>query len=104
MITNAPTHLGWANNRSFPPKNEAVPPVPVPGIDPIIGVATDGGDREMVGTSPDIAGSNTQLDFAARWVISRGGEYFFSPSISALKDTFAAPCHPGQLGPGRHEL
>ncbi|KAI1367925.1 hypothetical protein F5Y08DRAFT_336199 [Xylaria arbuscula] len=88
----------WANNRKFPPKTQAVPPVPTPGIDPIIGVATDGLAREMVGASPDIAGSNTELNFGARWVISRGGEYFFSPSISALKDTFAAP------RPGHHEL
>ncbi|KAK5635331.1 hypothetical protein RRF57_011043 [Xylaria bambusicola] len=93
----------WANTRTFPPKKTAVPPVPEPGIDPIIGVATDMKPRQMVGTSLDISGSNTELDFGARWVISRGGEYFFTPSIPALKNTFAAPCHPGQQH-GRPEL
>ncbi|KAI0521243.1 hypothetical protein F5B22DRAFT_662354 [Xylaria bambusicola] len=88
----------WANNRTFPPKTTTVPPVPAPGIDPIIGVATDNLPRQMVGASPDISGANTELDFSARWVISRGGEYFFTPSIPALKNTFAAPCHPGQHG------
>ncbi|KAI0869682.1 hypothetical protein GGS24DRAFT_511698 [Hypoxylon argillaceum] len=77
----------WANNNMFPPTAKAVPPVPVPGIDPIIGVGTP---REMVGASPDISASNQELDFTAKWVIPRGGEYFFSPSISALKNTFAA--------------
>lgn len=30
-----------------------------------------------------------RLSLADDWVISRGGEYFFSPSISALQETFA---------------
>ncbi|KAI1346831.1 hypothetical protein F5Y01DRAFT_319408 [Xylaria sp. FL0043] len=86
----------WANSPTFPPKTQATPPVPAPGIDPIIGV---GNPRQMVGTSPDVAGANQELNFAAKWVIARGGEYFFSPSIPALKNTFAAPCPPGH-----HEL
>ncbi|KAI0142742.1 Dyp-type peroxidase [Xylariaceae sp. FL1272] len=77
----------WANTASFPPK---APAVPEPGIDPIIGVAPAGALRQMVGTSPDAADANVPLDFAAKWVIPLGGEYFFSPSISALKSTFAA--------------
>ncbi|KAI1130817.1 hypothetical protein F5Y10DRAFT_262761 [Nemania abortiva] len=82
----------WANNPAFPPKADptvAMPPVPTPGIDPIIGVGI-GVPREMVGASPNPAKANQTLDFSARWVIPRGGEYFFSPSISALKNTFAA--------------
>ncbi|KAI0908723.1 hypothetical protein F4823DRAFT_625352 [Ustulina deusta] len=86
----------WANTNTFPPKTGATPPVPTPGIDPIIGV---GNPRQMVGTSPDVAGANQELNFAAKWVIPRGGEYFFSPSIPALKNTFAAPG-----SPGHHEL
>ncbi|KAI1423342.1 hypothetical protein F5Y12DRAFT_757930 [Xylaria sp. FL1777] len=86
----------WANVRTFPPTPAAVPAVPTPGIDPIIGV---GNPRQMVGTSPDITGANQELNFAARWVIPRGGEYFFTPSISAMKNTFAAPSRPGH-----HEL
>ncbi|KAI1304801.1 hypothetical protein F5Y03DRAFT_406785 [Xylaria venustula] len=84
----------WANNRNFPPKTTVAPPVPAPGIDPIIGV---GNPRQMVGTSPDVSGANQELNFAAEWVIPRGGEYFFAPSILALKNTFASR-------PGHHEL
>ncbi|KAI8630617.1 Dyp-type peroxidase [Xylariaceae sp. FL1651] len=76
----------WANNASFPPKTGVNPPIAQPGIDPIIGVGTP---RQMVGTSPDVASANRELSFGAKWVIPRGGEYFFSPSISALKTTFA---------------
>ncbi|KAJ2971030.1 hypothetical protein NUW58_g9531 [Xylaria curta] len=86
----------WANNKNFPPTNASDPNVPEPGIDPIIGVGTP---REMVGASPDPLKANEKLDFMAKWVIPRGGEYFFSPSIPALKNTFAAPGRPG-----RHEL
>ncbi|KAI0966915.1 hypothetical protein F4678DRAFT_483543 [Xylaria arbuscula] len=86
----------WANARTFPPKTTVTPPVPAPGIDPIIGV---GDPRQMVGTSPDVSGANQELNFAAKWVVPRGGEYFFSPSIPALKNTFAA-----SVRPGHHEL
>ncbi|TVY68670.1 Dye-decolorizing peroxidase msp1 [Lachnellula suecica] len=69
----------WANNVSFPPKLG----VPTPGIDPIIGQAAT---RALVGVDPDVA--TKELDLTAEWVVSKGGEYFFSPSISALRDTF----------------
>ncbi|GAP93476.1 hypothetical protein SAMD00023353_13300010 [Rosellinia necatrix] len=80
----------WADNPDFPPKDGVKP-----GIDPIIGV---GEPREMVGAIPNAV--TETLGFDAKWVIPRGGEYFFTPSISALKHTFAAP---GRR-PGQHEL
>ncbi|TRX88292.1 hypothetical protein FHL15_010796 [Xylaria flabelliformis] len=89
----------WANNKNFPPTTQSDPNVPTPGIDPIIGVGTP---RSMVGASPDLSASNQPLDFTAKWVIPRGGEYFFSPSIPALKSKFASPGHPGH--PGHPEL
>ncbi|CCO35465.1 Peroxidase 2 Short=MsP2 [Rhizoctonia solani AG-1 IB] len=75
----------WANAPNFPPvaqkKVEA-------GFDPIIG-QKNGQSRETLGTS---AGS--QLTLPRDFVISRGGEYFFSPSIKALKTKFAgSPLH-----------
>ncbi|KAI1110097.1 hypothetical protein F5Y14DRAFT_430250 [Nemania sp. NC0429] len=79
----------WSNEKTFPPKtgSDVVPPVAEPGIDPIIGV---GNPREMVGASPNPAAANQTTNFMAKWVIPRGGEYFFSPSIPALRNTFAA--------------
>ncbi|RYC65969.1 dyp-type peroxidase [Xylaria longipes] len=88
----------WANNKAFPPTTQSNPNVPIPGIDPIIGVG-EGGSRSMVGASPDLSASNQPLDFTAKWVIPRGGEYFFSPSIPVLKTKFATPGRPGH-----HEL
>ncbi|KAI2626232.1 Dyp-type peroxidase [Xylaria nigripes] len=81
----------WVNEKRFPPQK---PSVPEPGIDPIIGV---GNPRSMVGSDPDIA--SQVLNFTERWVIPRGGEYFFSPSIAALRNRFASPARPGH-----HEL
>ena len=71
---------GWANNPAFPFKEPKVP-----GFDPIIG---QGGKRAMSGTDPKNQDNN--LDLPREWVVSRGGEYFFSPSIPALKGKFAA--------------
>ncbi|KAH9933659.1 Dyp-type peroxidase [Epithele typhae] len=76
----------WANNQNFPPKASAG--VPTPGFDAIIG--QDGNAitaRTLVGTDPSNQGA--PLALVTEWVIPRGGEYFFSPSISALKSTFA---------------
>ncbi|KAI0478137.1 hypothetical protein F4859DRAFT_48294 [Xylaria cf. heliscus] len=83
----------WANNPAFPPEPKSMPEVTMPGIDPIIGVG-DMNQRSMVGASPDIKASNQTLDFGAKWVIPRGGEYFFSPSIPILKTKFASPGRP----------
>ncbi|KAJ7593098.1 fungal peroxidase [Mycena floridula] len=66
----------WANNPGFVfGKNVQ------PGFDPIIG-ANAGASRDALGLDPSApTGSITlQKDF----VVSRGGEYFFSPPISAL--------------------
>lgn len=41
----------------------------------------------MVGTDPKDQGNSLPLP---TWVVPKGGEYFFSPSISALRSKFAA--------------
>ncbi|KAJ7054416.1 fungal peroxidase [Mycena amicta] len=68
----------WANNANFVHANV--------GIDPIIG-ANAGAPRVVNGLDPTIPSRNITLliDF----VVSRGGEYFFSPSISALATTLS---------------
>lgn len=40
-------------------------------------------------TTTDPNDPNANFNLPVEWVISKGGEYFFSPSISALRDTFA---------------
>ncbi|KAK0516663.1 hypothetical protein JMJ35_001266 [Cladonia borealis] len=79
----------WANNTSFPPKKGT------PGFDPIIGQAPDGGPRTMSGTNPN--NQTTELYLPQEWVVPKGGEYFFSPSIPALKETFALAASKSEL-------
>lgn len=76
--------LAWANNPGFI-FGKNVPP----GLDPIIGQTTDGGVRVLSGANPDPKKQNDNLSLTAEWVIPKGGEYFFAPSISALKTIFA---------------
>ncbi|CAE6466076.1 unnamed protein product [Rhizoctonia solani] len=68
----------WANNPRFPPQKQVTP-----GFDPIVG-QKNGQARESLGRE---AGS--RLPLPRDFVVSRGGEYFFSPSINALKTRFA---------------
>ncbi|KAI0648827.1 peroxidase TAP [Trametes meyenii] len=75
----------WADNPGFPiqkPFN--------PGFDAIIGQPTDGAtipSRTIAGTDPN--NQTGTLPLPAEWVVPKGGEYFFSPSIPALRNTFA---------------
>ncbi|KAI9652145.1 MAG: hypothetical protein M1831_007177 [Alyxoria varia] len=71
----------WANAVNFPINKPEVP-----GFDPIVGQA-NGGPRSMTGSNPNA--QSVSLAFPTEWVLSRGGEYFFSPSIPALEKTFA---------------
>ncbi|GJJ07940.1 hypothetical protein Clacol_002147 [Clathrus columnatus] len=68
----------WANNVAFPPGKN----VSQPGFDPIVG-ENGGQSRVVTGLYPDNASQS--LTMPMDFVISRGGEYFFSPPISALK-------------------
>lgn len=76
----------WANNVDFPVQKPQQP-----GFDPLIGQVVDSdnvGDRTMTGADP--ANTTASLDLGLQtWVVSKGGEYFFSPSISVLRDILA---------------
>jgi hypothetical protein len=75
--------IAWANNPDFLARKT----VSTPGFDAIIGQAAAGVERTM-----DINGNvdnPNSLKLPVEWVISKGGEYFFSPSISALREEFA---------------
>lgn len=74
----------WANNPGFPPQKPVQP-----GFDPIIGQLgqTDPKQFQLSGTNPK--SQNTELLLPTQWVVPKGGEYFFTPSIPALKGTFA---------------
>ena len=67
---------------SFPPnKNES------PGDDPVIGQVGGGAARVAAGLDPL---NDTRTFSIPEFITPRGGEYFFSPSISALANTIGA--------------
>nr|WAW38288.1 DyP-type peroxidase [Chondrostereum purpureum] len=73
----------WANSVSFVfGKNDTTP-----GFDPIVG-ANKGKPRSVSGL--DVNNFDRDFTLVTDFVVSRGGEYFFVPSISALLTTFIA--------------
>ncbi|KAJ3829209.1 fungal peroxidase [Lentinula raphanica] len=75
----------WANNAKFPGGKASEP-----GVDPIIG--TDGSGIADVARTPsglDPDDPTRIITIEQDFVVSRGGEYFFSPSLSAIQNTFA---------------
>ncbi|TFK71840.1 peroxidase TAP [Pluteus cervinus] len=73
----------WANNVNFPPFQKTPQ---VPGFDPIIG---QGANRKLSGYDPNDPSKELALP-ADPWVVPRGGEYFFVPSIKGLNEKFVA--------------
>jgi hypothetical protein len=55
-------------------------------VDPILGQGP-GRDLGITGYDPNDPKAVLKLD--AEWIIPRGGEYFFSPSIKGLSDTIS---------------
>ncbi|KAJ7799733.1 fungal peroxidase [Mycena olivaceomarginata] len=68
----------WANNPNF--AHAGV------GVDPIIGSLV-GAERVITGLDP--TNSNVTTTLTTDFIISRGGEYFFSPSLSAITSTLS---------------
>lgn len=77
----------WANNTGFIFGKADVNGKP--GFDAIIGAAhsTIAEPSRFVQSVPSVEGPPISL--TNDWVIPKGGEYFFSPSIAALQETFA---------------
>ncbi|KAJ7641153.1 hypothetical protein FB45DRAFT_899535, partial [Roridomyces roridus] len=69
----------WSDNSAFLHQNT--------GFDPIVG-ENGGSPRAVFGLDPKNSTKATMLPMD--FVVSRGGEYFFSPSISAIRNTLSA--------------
>ncbi|KXN89310.1 Dye-decolorizing peroxidase msp1 [Leucoagaricus sp. SymC.cos] len=77
---------GWFNDPNFPP-NKPVQP----GLDPIFGQTGKEDQsvyRSMSGANPNY--EQEIMSFPHKFIDHRGGEYFFSPPISTLKNHIAA--------------
>jgi deferrochelatase/peroxidase EfeB len=68
----------WSNNENFPLNTDAV----TPGFDPIMG-QKQGQTRKMTGY--DAENLSKELSIPMEFVVAQGGEYFFLPSITTLK-------------------
>ena len=82
------TLTGWVNTPNFPPKGSPLGSFSS-GLDALIGGPSPlNGEaaRQLTGADPN--STNRELPFA-QWVFPKGGEYFFSPSMSALREKFA---------------
>ena len=55
-----------------------------PGIDPIVGQRLSHHPARSLGLPDSNVPSTTRIA-PEKWVVHRGGEYFFSPSIDALE-------------------
>ncbi|GAA5919067.1 hypothetical protein JCM1841_003731 [Sporobolomyces salmonicolor] len=77
------------NNSFFPPANAAK--ILSPGVDLIAGQGTDKGVRTAQGIKPGNSQDLANKVNAPPFVVPRGGEYFFVPSIPGLKHVANLP-------------
>ena len=87
--------IGWVDNDNFPFGKPVTP-----GKDPIIGqktvdpaaLALDSTKDDHVNIGSFPGQETTPLTIPQEFVVSRGGEYFFSPSLEALSSSkFSLP-------------
>lgn len=80
---------GWASNKVFPPNKDIDLG---PGVDPIISQRNrpdhPEGHFSIFNKSDDDQPYPLKLG-SLPWIDQRGGEYFFTPSIKALKTTLS---------------
>ncbi|KAL1850362.1 dye-decolorizing heme-containing peroxidase [Paecilomyces lecythidis] len=74
----------WASNHHFPDRKTKFVGEHGPGIDAIVGQRLSHHPPRSIGLPDGKDPTEARLDLD-RWVIHRGGEYFFTPSIEALQ-------------------
>jgi hypothetical protein len=88
--------LAWCNNPKFPREDSSINSIK--GIDPLIGQVDpllprkDASGRVKIAGMKDPRDGRNNLDdmpFVNELILPAGGEYFFSPSITALTTNLA---------------
>ncbi|KAH7418967.1 hypothetical protein BKA64DRAFT_649774 [Cadophora sp. MPI-SDFR-AT-0126] len=80
----------WASNHHFPDKKTRYVGDQGPGIDAIVGQRLSHHPPRSLGLPDGKEPSEERIELD-NWVIHRGGEYFFTPSIEALHDYLTGP-------------
>ncbi|KAJ9265456.1 hypothetical protein DTO271D3_3197 [Paecilomyces variotii] len=87
----------WASNHHFPDRKTKFVGEHGPGIDAIVGQRLSHHPPRSIGLPDGKDPTEARLDLDS-WVIHRGGEYFFTPSIEALQGFFMEPAdYPPEL-------
>ncbi|OGE52884.1 hypothetical protein PENARI_c009G06211 [Penicillium arizonense] len=80
----------WASNHHFPDDKTHVVGEHGPGIDAIVGQRLEHHPPRSF-SLPDHNGTSGERMPLESWVVQRGGDYFFVPSISALRKELTGP-------------
>nr|UPX44784.1 dye-decolorizing heme-containing peroxidase [Penicillium camemberti] len=80
----------WASNHHFPDRKDMFVGADGPGIDPIVGQRLSHHPPRSIGLPDGNNPTEARMELDS-WVIQKGGEYFFTPSIEALKGYLTGP-------------
>ncbi|KAK3400889.1 hypothetical protein B0T20DRAFT_371568 [Sordaria brevicollis] len=80
----------WASNHHFPDRKSNFVGEHGPGIDAIVGQRLAHHPPRSIGLPDGKEPTEARMGLD-RWVIPRGGEYFFAPSIKAMKEYLTGP-------------
>lgn len=81
---------GWASNHYFPDRKTTFVGGEGPGIDAIVGQRLDHHPPRTIGLPDGQMPSVARMPLES-WVVQKGGDYFFTPSLSALKGELTGP-------------
>jgi deferrochelatase/peroxidase EfeB len=81
---------GWASNHDFPDNKTDFVGEDGPGSDAIVGQRRKFYPRRSIGLPSENEGSKVRMPLDS-WVVNKGGEYFFAPSILALRNELTGP-------------
>ncbi|KAM0716673.1 hypothetical protein Q7P37_008118 [Cladosporium fusiforme] len=80
----------WASNHAFPNRKHKFVGEHGPGIDAIVGQRQEHHPERSIGL-PDGKDPTEHRMKLESWVVQRGGDYFFAPSIEAITDYLTGP-------------